>query len=233
MPNRPLRRGGRGGVRMPVPNKSLTTIALLGAARTFSEQCLEVFIVNPWLYKARVHFCRCMSILVILVRFRVVCIQSRHKSIHVQFPENFWSYGDSCLQGWLDSPEIKNRGPNNHDSQRRDRILRNFLRPEIGQFSPHFGAMSLLKYTVNLEKRGKIHWRKFKKENPVQTAPRNCRPLSLVVAERVLKNSTCIDSWEGKLYLRKLHLQERMAPVTVTGTIWHQQFLGKSKKLHV
>ena len=27
------------------------------------------------------------------------------------------------------------------------------LRPEIGRFSPHFGAISLLNYTVNLEKR--------------------------------------------------------------------------------
>ena len=32
-----------------------------------------------------------------------------------------------------------------------------------GQFSPHFGAISLLNYTVNLEKNEKVHWRKFKK----------------------------------------------------------------------
>ena len=39
-----------------------------------------------------------------------------------------------------------------------------FLRPEIGQFSPHLGAVSLLSYTVKkLEKRGKIHCRKNKK----------------------------------------------------------------------
>ena len=54
----------------------------------------------------------------------------------------------------------------NHDSQRRDRILRFFLLPEIGQFSPHFGAISLLNYTVNLEKRErKVRWRKFKKSS--------------------------------------------------------------------
>ena len=41
-------------------------------------------------------------------------------------------------------------------------ILRFFLWLEIGQFSPHFGAISLLNYTANLEKRGKVHWRKFK-----------------------------------------------------------------------
>ena len=41
------------------------------------------------------------------------------------------------------------------DSHRRDGILRFFLRLEIGQFSPHFGASSLLNCTVNLEKREK------------------------------------------------------------------------------
>ena len=50
-----------------------------------------------------------------------------------------------------------------HDSHRCDRILRFFLRLEIGQVSPHFGAISLLNYIVNLEKREKIHWRKLKK----------------------------------------------------------------------
>ena len=39
------------------------------------------------------------------------------------------------------------------------------LRPKIGQFSPHFGAISLLNYTVNLEKREKNHWRNFKKSS--------------------------------------------------------------------
>ena len=43
-----------------------------------------------------------------------------------------------------------------HDSQRRDGILHFFLRLEVRQFSPHFGAVSLLDCTVNLEKRG---WR--------------------------------------------------------------------------
>ena len=43
-------------------------------------------------------------------------------------------------------------GRKNHDSQRCDRILRFFLRPEIGQLSPHFGVISLLHYTENLEK---------------------------------------------------------------------------------
>ena len=54
------------------------------------------------------------------------------------------------------------RDRRNHDSQRRDRIPRFFLRPEIGQFSPDLGAISLLNYTENLEKEEKIHWRKFR-----------------------------------------------------------------------
>ena len=68
----------------------------------------------------------------------------------------------------------------NHDSQRRDRILRFFLRPEIGQLSSHTQThtISLLTCTENLENRRKIHWRIF--TNPVETAPRNCRFLSLV-----------------------------------------------------
>ena len=40
------------------------------------------------------------------------------------------------------------RDRKNHDSQRRDRILRFFLSPVIGQFSPHFGAISLLNYKL-------------------------------------------------------------------------------------
>ena len=39
-----------------------------------------------------------------------------------------------------------------HDSQRCDKILRLFRRAEIGQFSAHCGASSLLNYTDNLEK---------------------------------------------------------------------------------
>ena len=57
------------------------------------------------------------------------------------------SFGELCwpLEGI-------SRDRRNHDSQRRDRILRFFLCPEIGQFSPHFGAISLLNCTENLEK---------------------------------------------------------------------------------
>ena len=64
-------------------------------------------------------------------------------------------------------------------------ILSFFLRLDIRQFSPHLGVISLLNYIANLEKQEKNRWRKFKK-NPVETAPRNCRFLSLVVVERVL-----------------------------------------------
>ena len=46
-------------------------------------------------------------------------------------------------------------GPKSNNSQRRDKILRFLLRPEFGQFSPHSGVMSLLNYTLNLERRKK------------------------------------------------------------------------------
>ena len=70
-------------------------------------------------------------------------------------------------------------GPKNHDSQRRDRILRFFLRLDRVQFSPYFGAISLLNYTKSPGEKGQHHWRKIKK-NPVETALRNFRfcPLS-------------------------------------------------------
>ena len=58
-----------------------------------------------------------------------------------------------------------------HDSQRRDRILRSVLRLQIGQLSPHFGAIALLNYTENLEKRETIHWRKVKKSSG-ETSPK-------------------------------------------------------------
>ena len=50
-----------------------------------------------------------------------------------------------------------------------------FLRPEIGQFSPHFGFWGdfLTKLHRKSGETGKIHWRKFK--NQVEKLPRNCR----------------------------------------------------------
>ena len=56
-----------------------------------------------------------------------------------------------------------------------------FLRPEMGQFSPHFGAKLRNKPG---EKRKKSTGENSK--NPMETAPRNCRFLSLVVVARVL-----------------------------------------------
>ena len=41
----------------------------------------------------------------------------------------------------------------NHDSQWRDRSLYMFLRWEIGQFSPHLGAISWANYKQNLERK--------------------------------------------------------------------------------
>ena len=66
---------------------------------------------------------------------------------------------------FLKRPLFQNRDRKNHDSQRRDRILRFFLRPEIGQFSPHFGAISSLNHTNNLEKKEKNPLEKFKKSS--------------------------------------------------------------------
>ena len=65
----------------------------------------------------------------------------------------------------------------NHDSQTRDRILGIFLRPRIGQFSPRFGAISLLTYTENLEKLEKTTG---KNKNPIEKTPK-LQVLSLVV----------------------------------------------------
>ena len=73
-----------------------------------------------------------------------------------------------------------------HHGQRRDRILRFFLCPEIGQFSPHSGAISLLNYTETPGERGKTSTGENSKTNPVETAPRDCRFLSLVMVERAL-----------------------------------------------
>ena len=53
--------------------------------------------------------------------------------------------------------------PKNHDSQRRDRILRFYLHSEIGQFSPHVGANSLLNFIEALEKKEKNQLEKLQK----------------------------------------------------------------------
>ena len=71
------------------------------------------------------------------------------------------------------------------DSQRRDRILRFFSTLESEMFST-FGAISLLNYTeTSLERKEKFTG-EDSKQNPVETVPRNCRFLSLVVVECVL-----------------------------------------------
>ena len=77
-----------------------------------------------------------------------------------------WTLCPRILWGvffWIDSYSPYDFSWNSGHSQRRDRILRFFLRPEIGQFSPHFGAISLLNCTVNLEKRGENPLEKIKK----------------------------------------------------------------------
>ena len=56
------------------------------------------------------------------------------------------------------------RLPRDNFSLNRDRKtdVTGFVHPEIGQFSPHFGPISLLNCTENLEKKENIHWRNFK-----------------------------------------------------------------------
>ena len=76
----------------------------------------------------------------------------------------------------------------------RDGILLIFLCLGIGQLSPQFGVDLLSKlHTKTLEKTKKSTGENSK--NPTETAPRNCRFLSLVVVERVqifrLKFQTC------------------------------------------
>ena len=86
----------------------------------------------------------------------------------------------------------KMSGPKkNHDNHRLDRILRFFSPPRNRAIFSTFWGHLLAKLHSQL---GKIHWRKFN-QNPVETAPRNCRFLSPVVVERVLKkvplNNSC------------------------------------------
>ena len=69
--------------------------------------------------------------------------------------------------------------------QRRDRILRYFSAQISGNFfTMSSGAISFLTYIVNLEKKGKDPLEKIhkKKNHPMETAPWNCRFLSLVLA---------------------------------------------------
>ena len=60
-----------------------------------------------------------------------------------------------------------------------------FLHPEIGQLSPHFGAISLLNCAENPAEKGEKSTGESSK-HPVEQLPRNWRFLSLVVVERVL-----------------------------------------------
>ena len=82
----------------------------------------------------------------------------------------------------LSFPSASNQGRKKHDSHRRDRIRRDFLHWIFRYFLQILGASSY--YIAH------NYWRKSKKssgEPPVETAPRNCRFLSLVVVERALK----------------------------------------------
>ena len=93
----------------------------------------------------------------------------------------------------------------NHDSHRRDGIWRDFLHWIFRYFLQIFRGLVLLNYTENLEKS-----KKSSGEPPVETAPRNCRFLSLVVVGRALtrllldinarNKSKCMTWFLGWLY---------------------------------
>ena len=68
-----------------------------------------------------------------------------HENGRQHFLANLENFSQGLFIVW------KLRTKKNHDSQRRDRILRIFLQPEIGQFSPRFGADFWLICTENLE----------------------------------------------------------------------------------
>ena len=104
------------------------------------------------------------------------------------------------------------RDRKNHDSQRRDRIVRIFLRPEIGQFSPHFmNLVRIQRIRLSYDTTQKTR-RKRKKStgensrNPTEKAARNCRSLSLVVEHvlsflsRIGGPEVCSDSWPNALF---------------------------------
>ena len=77
-------------------------------------------------------------------------------------------------------------GPKNHDSQRRDKILRFLLRAIFSTF----WATSLLNYTENLEKdEQKSTAENSKKKSSGDGAPK-LQILSLVVVERGLSDNT-------------------------------------------
>ena len=67
--------------------------------------------------------------------------------------------------------------------------LRNFHRPDLGQFSPYFVAISLRATQTTRRNRKKNPQRKITKKNSGEDSLKNSRFLSLVGVERVLKES--------------------------------------------
>ena len=85
---------------------------------------------------------------------------------------------------------------------RRDRILRFFLRPENGQLSPLFGAISLLTSTINLEKRGKTSTGENSEKSSGDSAPK----LQISVPCR---GRTCPELRRQKLILSEAQLARK------------------------
>ena len=95
---------------------------------------------------------------------------------------------DNLLESFPE--KMTTSGPKNRGSHRRDRIWRDFLHWIFRYFLWILGGLS---YQIAHK-----YWRKSKKssgEPPVETAPRNCRFLSLVVVERVLTTSLGFRAW--------------------------------------
>ena len=105
-----------------------------------------------------------------------------------------------------------------------------FSASEFGNFLHILGRNSLLNYTETWRK-GKIHWRKFKKIQ-WRRRPRNYRFLSLVVAEHVLIKTTQKIAQESGLFsaspfcqARNLHTVENTMGAGMITQLIPQQLL--------
>ena len=112
---------------------------------------------------------------------------------------NSWGFGKRVhSQGFsrrVSGPKI------NHDSHRRDRILRFFSPPGNRAIFSTFWGHFLTKSHIKPGEKGKDPMEKIQKKIRRRRVPRNCRFLSLVVAERVLRKFMLIQVRLKWIYL--------------------------------